>query len=299
MRITRRGLLKGAAVGAGLAAGLDRRARGWLGDTPAGVATAAPRRGGTLRVAEIGEPLTLDTVATTADLTSNIMLPVFEELFALDAAGRVQPFLASSHALSKDGLTYTFTLRKDVPFHNGRAMNAEDVVASLNRWGTVSPRGTAVYKNVDSVTALGADSVSVCLKNPFGPLLAFLAYPNGAAAIMPKEIADATGRGQLKQYVGTGPYRFVEWAPDRYVKLARFDRYAARAEAPSGYAGRREALADEIMFFPVSQVATRIAGVQSGDYDIADNINLDAYASLTKDSRVVPEVVRPGNILTF
>src|SRR5579864_2596219 len=290
--LTRRTLLRTAALGSA-ALGAASAAR-WL------PAEAAPlRRGGTLRVAEIGEPLTLDTVATTADLTSNIMLPVFEELFALDAAGRVQPFLASSYTLSKDGLTYTFTLRKDVPFHNGRPMNAEDVVASLNRWGLVSPRGTAVYKNVDSVTALGADSVGVRLKNPFGPLLAFLAYPNGAAAIMPKEIADATGRGQLKQYVGTGPYRFVEWAPDRYVKLARFDRYAARAEAPSGYAGRREALADEIMFFPVSQVATRIAGVQSGDYDIADNINLDAYASLTKDSRVVPEVVRPGNILTF
>lgn len=294
--LTRRALLRTAAAGAAVSA------TGWRGPgaAPLAPAEAAPlRRGGTLRVAEIGEPLTLDTVATTADLTSNITLPVFEELFALDGSGRVQPFLASGHTLSKDGLTYTFTLRKDVQFHNGKTMGAEDVVASLNRWGLVSPRGTAVYKNVETVSALGADTVAVRLKNPFGPLLAFLAYPNGAAAVMPKEIVDATGRGQLKQYVGTGPYRFVEWVPDRHVRLARYDRYAARPEPPSGYAGRRDALVDEIMFFPVSQVATRIAGVQSGDYDIADNINLDAYAQLAKDTRVVPEIVKPGNILTF
>jgi peptide/nickel transport system substrate-binding protein len=288
-RLTRRTLLQAAAA-AGAASAIG-----------AGVpAEAAPlRRGGTLRIAEIGEPLTLDTVATTADLTTNITMPVFEELVALDDVGRVQPMLAASYGLSKDGLTYTFTLRHDVPFHNGKMLTADDVVASLNRWGAVSPRGTAVFKSVDTVSAAGPDTVTVRLKAPFAPLLAFLAYPNGAAAIMPKEIVDATGKGQLKQYVGTGPYRFVEWAPDRYVKLARFDHYAARSEPASGYAGRREALADEIMFFPVSQVATRIAGIQSGDYDIADNINLDAYAQLAKDPRVAPEIVKPGNILTF
>src|SRR5579864_8090479 len=289
MRITRRGLLKGAAVGAGLAAGLDRRARGWLGDTPAGVATAAPRRGGTLRIAEIGEPLTLDTVATTADLTSTITLPVFEELFIFDASWRIQPLLAASYSVSKDALTYTFTLRKNVPFHNGRDMGADDVVASLNRWGRVSPRGPSVYQHVDSVQP-SADGVVMKLKRPYAPLLAFLALPNGAAAIMPREIVEAAGTSPLKQFVGTGPYRFVEWAPDRYVKLARFDHYAARSEPANGYAGRREAWADEVLYYPVSQVATRIAGVQSGDYDVADGINQDAYASLKNDQRVVPEI---------
>jgi peptide/nickel transport system substrate-binding protein len=116
---------------------------------------------------------------------------------------------------------------------------------------------------------------------------------------MPKEIADATGAGTLKQYIGTGPYKFVEWAPDRYVKLARFDNYAGRPEAPSGYAGKREALADEVYFYPGSQVATRIAGVQSGDYDIAEDINQDAFAQLQKDPRVVPGLIKPGTFVTF
>jgi peptide/nickel transport system substrate-binding protein len=261
---------------------------------------AAPRRGGTLRVAEIGEPLTLDTVATTATLTSSITQAIFEELFAFDVNWQVQPFLVDSYTRSKDGRTYTFVLRKSVPFHNGKEMTAEDVVASLNRWGKASPRGSAVYKGVESVTASDKYTVVMKLKEPFAPLLAFLALPNGAAAIMPKEIIEATGTGPLKQYIGTGPYRFAEWVPDRHVKLARFDKYAARSEAPSGAAGRREAIADEIFFYPVSQVATRAAGVQSGDYDVADATpNQDAYSQFKKDPRVVVGLIKPGDFLTF
>jgi peptide/nickel transport system substrate-binding protein len=295
-KLTRRELLRSAA-----AAGLGAATAGWVGagsglDAPA--AAAALRRGGALRIAEIGEPLTLDTVATTADLTSTITLPVFEELFAFDANWRIQPFLASSYTVSKDGLTYAFTLRKNVQFHNGKEMTADDVVASLNRWGRVSPRGPSVYKQVASVQASGADTVVMKFKAPFAPTLAFLALPNGAAAIMPKEIVDATGGGPLKQYIGTGPYKFVEWAPDRYVHLTRFDQYAALATPSSGYAGRRDALADDVYYYPVSQVATRIAGVQSGNYDIADGINQDAYVQLAKDPRVDVGII-PGSFLTF
>lgn len=177
-------------------------------------------------------------------------------------------------------------------------MTAEDVVASLNRWGKVSPRGVSAYQHVDSVLADGADTVIIKLKSRFSPLLAFLALPNGAAAIMPKEVIDSAGTGSLRQFIGTGPYKFIEWAPDRYVHLARFDQYAARSEEPSGYAGRREALADEIYYYPVPQVQTRIAGVQSGDYDIADGVNQDAYAQLKRDPRVEPGAI-PGSYLTF
>ena len=261
--------------------------------------SAASRRGGTLRVAEIGEPLTLDTVATTATQTSSLTHAIFEELFAFDANWRVQPMLAESYTRSQDGRTYTFTLRKNVPFHNGKEMTADDVVASLNRWGKMSPRGSSVYKNVEAVTASDKYAVVMKFKEPFAPLLSFLALPNGAAAIMPKEIIDATGPA-LKQYIGTGPYKFGEWVPDRHVKLVRFDTYAARSDPSSGAAGRREALADEIYFYPVSQVATRTAGVQSGDYDIADSTpNQDAYSQVKKDARVVVEPVKPGDFLTF
>jgi peptide/nickel transport system substrate-binding protein len=294
--VTRRKFL-GTVAAAGIGAAASR----WLPGMPPGeslVVAAPPHRGGTLRIAEIGEPLTLDTMATTADLTVTITLPIFETLFAFDTNWRVQPSLVSSYTVSKDGLTYTFTLRKDVSFHNGSGLTAGDVVASLNRWGKLNPRGAPVYKALDSVSANGSDTVTMKMKSPFAPLLSFLALP-GSAVIMPKEIADAAGTAPLKQFVGTGPYKFAEWAPDRYVHVVRFDQYAARSEPASGYAGRKDALADDVYYYPVSQVATRIAGVQSGDYQIADGINQDAYAQLKKDPRLEVGIVQPGSYLVF
>ncbi len=296
-RTTRRGFLTTVA-----AAGIGAASSAWLataepGGEHAALAAAPMRRGGTLKIAEIGEPLTLDIPSTTAGLTTNLTLPVFEELFAFDASWRIQPSLASGYSVSKDGLTYTFTLRSNVPFHNGKIMTADDVVASLNRWGKVSPYGAVPYKSVESVTAAG-NTVVMKLTAPSAPLLAFLTFPVGAAAIMPKEVIDAAGTGPLKQFIGTGPYKFVEWAPDRYVHHTRFDQYAVRSEPGNGMAGRKDALADDLFYYPVSQVATRLAGVQSGDYDIADQINTDAYAQLKQDPRVQPGVV-PGTFLTF
>jgi len=284
------------------AAGLGAAASKWLptmgsGEDPAALAAPALRRGGTLKVAEIGEPLTLDAPATTATLTAVITLPIFEGLFAFDAGWRPQPDLATGYTVSKDALTYTINLRSNVPFHNGQILTADDVVASLNRWGRVSPYGSVPYRAVDSVTAAGSSTVVIKLKTPFAPLINFLAL-GASPAIMPKEIVDGVGGGSLKQYIGTGPYKFVEWAPDRYVHLTRFDQYAARSEPGNLYAGQKAALADDIYYYPVSQVATRIAGVQSGDYDIADAINQDAYAQLQADPRVTVGLL-PGYYLTF
>jgi peptide/nickel transport system substrate-binding protein len=272
-----------------------------VGGAPAGAqaAGAAPRRGGTLKIAEIGEPLTLDVVATTADLTSTLTLGIFEELFSFDANWRVVPSLVSSYNVSKDGLTYTFVLKDGLTFHNGAPVTPADVISSLNRWGKVSPRGVSVYAAVDSLSASGNNTVILKMKTPFAALLSFLALPNGAAAIMPRAIADAAGTNQIKQYIGTGPYKFQEWAPDRYVHVVRFDQYVPRSEPASGYAGHKEALADDIFYYPVSQVETRIAGVQSGDYHIADGINQDAYTQLKTDARVDVGVIQPGSYLVF
>ncbi|MGH2372870.1 MAG: ABC transporter substrate-binding protein [bacterium] len=269
---------------------------GLINQSPAG---PAPRRGGTLRIANIGEPPTLDMSATTVGVTSIIGNAIYETLFAFDASWRPQPHLAESYTVSGDGLTYTFRLRRAVPFHSGKEMTSEDVVASLNHWGKVGSRGVTAFRSVDSVTASDKYTVVIKLKEPFAPLLAFLALPSSAAVIMPKEVADAAPAGPAREYVGTGPYRFSEWLPNRHIRLTRFIGYAPRSDAPSGYAGRREALADELIFYPVGSVATRIAGVQSGEFDIADQISTDSYAQLKNDPRVVPEVHPTGTWLVF
>ncbi len=269
---------------------------GLAAQAPAG---PAPRRGGTLRIANVGEPPTLDMSATTVGVTAIIGNAIYETLYAFDVNWRPQPMLAESHTVSGDGKTYTIRLRRAVPFHNGKEMTAEDVAASLNRWGKVGSRGVTAFRSVDSVTAADKYTVVIQLKEPFAPLLAFLALPSSAAAIMPKEVAEAAPAGPAKDFIGTGPYKFSEWAPNRQIRLTRFIGYAPRSEPPSRYAGKREALADELIFYPVGSVPTRIAGVQSGEFDVADQISTDAYAQLKNDPRVVPEPYTVGTWLVF
>jgi peptide/nickel transport system substrate-binding protein len=180
--------------------------------------------------------------------------------------------------VSKDGLTYTIPLRKGVKFHNGREMNADDVVASLQRWMELSPRGKSVGKQVASLAAKGANTVEIRLNAIYAPLLAQLALPSGMAAIMAKESIAP----QLKDFVGTGPYKFKERRPDQYTVLVRFDGYSARKEPASGYAGRRDALLDELRFVPVPNANTRVEGALSGQFQYADLLPVEAMGRVEK-----------------
>ena len=91
--------------------------------------------------------------------------------------------------------------------------------------------------------------------------------------IYPAEIVSAAGNKPIEQkdYIGTGPYKFGEWRPNRYVELTRFDGYKRASESGDGYAGARVANFDTIRFIPVPDVGTRVSGVQAGDYDYAEN----------------------------
>src|SRR2546429_4797187 len=127
-------------------------------------ALAAPPKGGAANLAMIGEPQTLDPMASTADLVSTIMQHVYEPLYTFDANWNVAPMLAESMpAISKDGLVYTIPLRKGVKFHTGKEMTSDDVVASLKRWFDTAPRGKAVAKEIKSLEAKGPNSIVITL----------------------------------------------------------------------------------------------------------------------------------------
>src|SRR5262249_54498608 len=134
--------------------------------------------------------------------------------------GRIVPSLAETWRTSEDGLTWTFNIRRNVKFHNGRAMTAEDVAYSINRIRdprTKSPRATD-FQLVDSITAAAASSVVGKLKHPFSPRVAKLAWSTNA--VVPKEAVERDG--DLNAHpVGTGPYRFVGYAPQQRLILVR------------------------------------------------------------------------------
>ncbi len=261
-------------------------------------AQETPRSGGVLKAAMIGEPPTLDLHWTTAVITQEIVFHVYEGLFTYDQKFAPIPMLAESCTMAPDGRRYTIVLRKGVRFHNGKEMFAADVVASLTRWGKVATVGKAVWRSVEAVEGKDPYTVVIHLKEPSGSLLYALASPNNGGSIHPKEVIDAAGDGQIKEFIGTGLYRFVEHRPDRHIKLARFKDYAARREAPDGYGGRRTAYFDEILFIPVPDVAVRLAGVETGEYHFANTINQDKYDALKNRADVAPAVVKPYGWIT-
>ena len=262
------------------------------------VAQESPRPGGVLKVAMIGEPPSLDLQSTTAVITQQITWHIYETLYTYDKAYSPIPFLAQGHTVSDGGRRYTIALRRGVKFHNGKEMTAADVVASLNRWGKISTPGKPLWKNVEAIEAKDPSTVVIHLKEPSGSLLFGLGRPNAGAAIHPKEVIEAAGDGPIKDYIGTGPYRFVEHKPDRHIKLARFKDYSARAEAPDGYGGKRTAYVDEILFLPVPDVAVRLAGVETGEYHFAQQIKQDQYDRVKGLSGIDARVVKPYGWIT-
>ena len=258
-------------------------------------AQESPKPGGVFKAAMIGEPPTLDLHTTTAVIVQHITWQMYEGLFTYDKNYDAVPLLVESHTVTDKGRTYTFKLRRGVKFHNGKEMTSADVVASLKRWGKLATPGKAVWRIVEGVEAKDPFTVVMFLKEPSAALLMGLARPNNGAVVYPKEIIDAAGDNAVKEYVGTGPYRFVEHRPDRHIKLARFKEYSARSDAPDGFGGKRTAYLDEILFIPVGDVAVRLAGVETGEYHYAQQIQQDQYDRVKGLPGLTPSIIKPAN----
>ena len=257
----------------------------------ASTAFAAPLQAqSSLEIAIVGEADTFDPMVSTKDVVSIVTQHFVETLYTFDANWSVAPLLASDlPTISDDGLTYTIGIREGITFHDGSSMDAADVVASLNRWLEVASRGKGVADKVASVEATGDHEVTITMAEPYSPLLSLLAFSNSAAAVYPEEIIAET----IETVVGTGPYRIVEHVPDQYLQLARFNDYVSRNEAPSGAAGARNQVADEIRFIPVPDPNTRVEGLLSGQFDFSDGLPAESYTRIEESNAADPLLLRP------
>jgi peptide/nickel transport system substrate-binding protein len=300
--LSRRDLMRhGAAMGLGTAAlvsALDgitgpRRTTAMRASTAFQVDWSAGVRGGTLRAATIGEPLTLDEHQTPADITALIGYCMYEGLFTYD--DEFQPILelAESHTISDDGLTHTLVLRQGVPFHNGETMTADDVIASITRWGEISGVGQRLMGATEELARVDDHTIEFRLSEPYGTLSIALAHNTQGCVIYPKSVIDAGSLEPLSEFVGTGPYRLVEWRPDAFIRFERFEDYAALPGEPNGYGGHKFAFFDQIEFIPVPDEAARVAGLQAGDYEIALNVGNDQYDVLSGAPGIIAEILEP------
>ena len=253
-----------------------------------------PAQGGTIRAAMAGSPPTLDFVTSFAAQARDMGVYLYEGLVTIDANYDVAPQLAEKWTASADGKTYTFNLRKGVKFHDGSPVTAADVVASVERFRAQSPR-KADLSMVSGARAVDPNTVEITLSQPSAAFVPLLAYPGPAVAIMPKKLIEDVPAGKLPQtsIIGTGPYRLAEWVPDKHVHLQRFADYSPASTDASGYAGRRLACVEHIYFVPVPEVSSRVAGVESGDYDYGQNLPAETYKRLSATTGVKTFILKP------
>ena len=224
---------------------------------------------------------------------------MYETLFTYDPQYQPIPMLAESHTVSEDKLTHTLKLRQGVPFHNGETMTADDVIASINRWGQISGVGKRIMEATREIAKVDDSTVEIRLTRPYGTIPVALAHNTQACVIYPKSVIDA---GTLEpftdpatQLIGTGPYKLAEWKPDAYIRFVRFEEYAALPGTPNGYGGHKYAYADVIEFIPVPDDAARVAGLQAGDYDLPASLTIgnDQYEVLKDSPGLIAEILQP------
>lgn len=253
-----------------------------------------------LNIAITAQPPTLDTAQTVSAVALDIAGNIYQQLFQLDANYEPQPVLASSYEVSEDGKTYTIKLREGVKFHNGDVMEASDVVASMNRWLVTSSRAKSLLQGAE-FTEVDQNTVQLTVPTATSDILVLMASQAQFPSIMPKEIIDSATADGFSEYVGTGPYQFKEWKQDQYIQLTRFDDYVAveGAKDASGFTGEITAPTETLTYHFVSDHATRIAGVQTGQYDIADSIPIENYDQLAADQNLELQTFPGGTLTAF
>ena len=257
-------------------------------------AQAEPQRGGTLRVTINSDPPSLDMHLEGGQDAQEVGYHIFETVLAMDERGGPSPMLAEYEFLD-NGKKIVLKLRDNVKFHNGDLMDAEDVIASINRWLKCSSFGRrTIGELLESIEAPDSHTVVLSL-NDVSPLaLTALAYFDEGPYVMPKEVIEAAGEDKIKEYIGTGPYKLVEWKRDRHIKLARFEDYAALPGESKGFAGRKHAWVDEILFIPTGDKMAEIMSLRTGDYDIVMGVPSHMFDELDSDPNLKGTVVKRG-----
>lgn len=272
-RLGRRDFLVASASGAALL-GLGSLAK---------AAAASPKKGGRLRLGLAGGSTTdsLDPATwASIPLQTGLMGGVYNNLVELDADNNAIPELAESWDASADAKIWTFKLRKGVEFHNGKALTAQDVVASMNhhrgRESTSAAKG--IVEQIVDVRADGKDTVifKLALPNVDFPFI----VNDNHLVIMPEK----DGVADWQSAIGTGGYELAEFSPGIRMFLTRQPNYWKEGRAHF----------EEAELLTLADTAARTTALISGAVDAINRVDMKTLNLLRQSPGVVIEDV-PSN----
>jgi peptide/nickel transport system substrate-binding protein len=266
----------------------------------AGCSRGPVHTGNTFVIAIESEADVLDPQVAGGWVTWRINRQIFEPLVDEDltipseeaTVPPLKPGLAQSWDVSKDGLEYTFHIRRGVRFHDGTPLNAEAVEYNIRRmWDKNSPQYSAkaggqttfVWKFVDTVKTVDDHTLKIRLKQPFSEFLRMLAQGgSGSSAIISPTALKTYGDDIADHPVGTGPFKFKERIRGERIDLVRNDDYWGKVPSIDG-----------VVFRPLPDPSARTAALRSGDVDMIAVPNPDSIDNLVNEGYQLSEGIPP------
>lgn len=266
-------------------------------------ATAAAHAQKTLRVVMHSDLKILDPIWTTAYIVRNHGYMIYDTLLAQDEKGEIKPQMADKYEVSADKLTYTFTLRDGLEWHDGKPVKAEDCVASIKRWAVKDATGQKLMSFVASIDVVNDNSFAIKLKEPTGLVLIGLSKPSSNVPfMMPKRVADTDPNTQISDFTGSGPYIFKrdEWKPGDKTVYVKNAKYKPRSEPASGLAGGKVVNVDRVEWRAITDHQQAINALLAGELDYIETPKHDLIPLIKKDANVRLWDYNPlGNQYTF
>ncbi len=259
----------------------------------AAVATPAAAQS-TLRVALHSDLKIIDPIWTSALITQHHGYLVYDTLFAMDDKLQVRPQMVDRWEMSPDKLTWTFTLRDGLAWHDGAPVTAADCVASLKRWGAKDSMGQKLISYVSELSAPDDKTIRMVLKEPYGLVLNSLGKPgSNVPFMMPARIAATDPNVQITDATGSGPFIFKkdEWKAGEKSVYVKNPNYKPRAEPSAGLAGGKIAKVDRIEWMWIPDHQTQVNALLADEIDLIENVPVDLLPLVQKEKGVQVMVV--------
>ncbi len=242
--------------------------------------------GGIVNYAAGADPDRLDPANAESNPSEAVNRMMYENLAKFDAKLKIIPGLATKWEQSKDGMSWTFFLRKGVKFHDGTPFNSEAVKVFIERMiGPEKPSRAGLYTPfVNTVDIVDEYTIKINMKAPFAFFLNNLAH--SASGIVSPTALKTLGKDIARKAVGTGPFKFVEWIHGDHLTMVRNDDY---------WGGKP--YLDKIIVKTVKEDSARVMMLQSGDAHLIVRIPPEDIPRLEKDPKIKLDSVETLRVL--